>query len=124
MIEKLKSSLISQKYSVAVITPYRSQVRRIKQALSHLVTQKNNVNLNSGGSSSSSCVGRTDRRTTESGTDVSQANKKQRSEGCRGSDEKESSGKGVPIEEGEECETSASLEFDCEVNSIDGFQVR
>lgn len=115
---------MSQKYSVAVITPYRSQVRRIKQGLSHLVTQKNSTNLNSVGSSSSNCVGRTDRRTTENSTDVSQANKKSRSEGI-GFDVKKGPGlQGMQIEEGEECEEEEVFEFDCEVNSIDGFQVR
>ena len=37
MINKLRVELISQSFSVAVITPYKAQVRRLKQVLRYAI---------------------------------------------------------------------------------------
>ena len=119
MIEQLKESLISLSYSVAVITPYKAQVRRLKQALEPVVDSNDRLLSNN-----------------IDGNGSYHGNKKNGNNRNRGNDRMGGSssvigrnqGKKGNNEDGEINEKDDALgmpirPFDCEVNSVDGFQV-
>jgi AAA domain len=126
LVGKLRDDLMSQKLSVAVITPYKAQVRRLKQALA-VVISPDREGEGDGGRD------RGDRGDNQKGKKgaVDGGDKRDRGSGRDsgkgGGKSSRDRGKGrgnEPKEEGEEEEEEEEeVPFDCEVNSIDGFQV-
>jgi hypothetical protein len=124
LVGKLREGLKAQKLSVAVITPYKAQVRRLKQALAPVISQDGEGDRDRGGDrdiqkSKKSAVGEDDKR--DRGSDRSSGRDRGRGKSAINRGE----GRGdVSREEGEEEEEEEDeTPFDCEVNSIDGFQV-
>jgi hypothetical protein len=124
LVGKLREGLKAQKLSVAVITPYKAQVRRLKQALAPVISQDGEGDRDRGGDrdiqkSKKSAVGEDDKR--DRGSDRSSGRDRGRGKSAINRGE----GRGdVSREEGEEEEEEEEeIPFDCEVNSIDGFQV-
>ena len=107
LIEQLKEDLKAKSYSVAVITPYKAQVKRLKQALKPVIQARQNQG--------SVYDAKSDKYGHQSRGYKSEQLQKE---------EVKTSIKGNGQEEGEEDEEAVEPQpFDCEVNSIDGFQV-
>lgn len=121
LIEELKESLVSLSYSVAVITPYKAQVRRLKQSLEpvidsndRLLSNKRNgngsyhENKNNGYNKSNN-----DNKISGNSAGIGRIQRKKcKNEDGEVDEKDDSDSPGVP-----------SRPFDCEVNSVDGFQV-
>ena len=117
MIEQLKESLVSLSYSVAVITPYKAQVKRLKQALEPVIDSQNRLLGNYRDGTGSFHGNRNNGN-----------NRNQRNNGHDRQGQGQDRGRKGKDEEGEVIEKdditgSPSQPFDCEVNSVDGFQV-
>jgi AAA domain len=116
MIEQLKESLVSLSYSVAVITPYKAQVKRLKQALEPVIDSQNRLLGNNRDGSVSFHGNRNNGNNRNNGY-----NRQGQGQGQdRGKKGKNEEGE---INEKDDITGSLSQPFDCEVNSVDGFQV-
>jgi AAA domain len=126
MIEQLKDSLVSLSYSVAVITPYKAQVKRLKQALEPVIDSQNRLLGNNRDGTASFHGNRINGNGRNNGNQRNNGNNRQ-GQG-QGQGQGQDGGKKGKNEEGEINEKddtlgSLSQPFDCEVNSVDGFQV-
>ena len=128
LIEELKESLVSLSYSVAVITPYKAQVRRLKQSLEpvidsndRLLSNKRNGNGSYHGNKNNGNYKRNnDKKRSSNSAGIGRIQvKNELSEEGRGKNED------GEVDERDDSDSpgAPSLPFDCEVNSVDGFQV-
>jgi hypothetical protein len=134
-VGKLRDSLMSQKLSVAVITPYKAQVRRLKQALAVVICpdregerDRDRGDRGDDQNGKNGAVDGGDKRDRGSGSGSGSGRGSGRDRGRGGGKSDPAGGRkgrgNEPTEEGEEEEEEeAEVPFDCEVNSIDGFQV-
>lgn len=118
MIEQLKESLVALSYSVAVITPYKAQVKRLKQALEPVIDSQNRLLGNNRDSAGSFHGNRNNGNQRNNGNNRQGQGQGQRHD--RGKNGKNEEGE---INEKDDITGSPSQPFDCEVNSVDGFQV-
>ena len=139
LIGRIRKDLVAQSLSVAVITPYKAQVRRLKQALQpfhDMSVEEDDVSCRGG------------ERIKEKDKDKDKEKERNKIKNDKDNKDKENEKQKIitkkfpkdEIEDGEEdemAEISGEEEdevekevekeevksFDCEVNSIDGFQV-
>lgn len=121
LIEQLKESLVSLSYSVAVITPYKAQVRRLKQSLEPVIDSNVRI-LNNKRNGNGSYHGNKNNGNNKSNNDDKLSSN---STGIGRIQEKKGKNEDGEVEEKDDSDTPgvSSRPFDCEVNSVDGFQV-
>lgn len=122
LIEQLKESLVSLSYSVAVITPYKAQVRRLKQSLEPVIDSNDRMMLSNKRNGNGSYHGNKNNGNNKSNNDNKMSSNSTGIGPIQGKKGKNEDGE---VDEKDNFDSLGvpSRPFDCEVNSVDGFQV-